>query len=58
MTKLKLKLNKMSEVKPIIVDTIETQEMTLDIVEIVESQGQDLTESVVKVKKPSVTNNK
>ena len=48
------------EVSPVMVDTTVTQELHLEIVEIVEPQDakQDLTETVVKVKKPRVKKEK
>ena len=49
-----------NEETPVIVDNTENQELPLDIVEVIESQDvkQDLTEAIVKVKKPRVKKEK
>ena len=49
-----------NEETPVIVDNTENQELPLEVVEVVESQDvkQDLTEAIVKVKKPRVKKEK
>ena len=55
-----IEVEESQEVSPIVVDTTGNQELHLDIVEIAESQEvkPDLTEAVIKVKKPRVKKEK
>ena len=55
-----IEVQESQEVSPVIVDTTGNQELHLETVEIVEPQDakQDLTETVVKVKKPRVKKEK
>ena len=54
--KIEIEAQEDNEEQPVTVDNTENQELPLDVVEVVESQDvkQDLTETIVKVKKPRV----